>query len=146
MNGLNAPATGETMPPVNAGANPPPQPSSIESELDGSASGVSGALHGIKSDVVVNTPHDCGVANGALGPPFNRSTSSSNGTCGLSANVAVNCPDTGSTSTRPASFTTTPDTGSSAWINNRTIRPLAASPAEHGPHSGEPKNTLPGIG
>ena len=48
----------------------------------GVASGVSGALHGVRSEVAVSVPQVCGVARGARPPPWSFSSVSLNGSCG----------------------------------------------------------------
>src|SRR5581483_11610547 len=63
--------------------------------------------------VVVYVPHRGGLASGARSPPKKCNSASSKGSCGLFLNAATTCPVSVSC-TSPASFTSTPDTGSSA--------------------------------
>ena len=53
-------------------------------------------------------PHSGGFTSTARGPPSNANRTDENGSCGSSSNTAVNCPLSGSDSTRPASFTISP--------------------------------------
>ena len=81
VNALNRPACGVTVPAVNPGSSggTAEQPSTVK-YMEDVASGVPatarpsgvvpGALHGVKSAVVVAAPHAAGVSSGARGPPF----------------------------------------------------------------------------
>ena len=70
------------------GPQPPPAPSASTVKL---LVGVAGALpeYGVIELVVVASPQASGLASVAFGPPFRFSVKSSNGTCGVSANVVV---------------------------------------------------------
>src|SRR6185437_5067793 len=79
--------------------------------------------HGTIAAVVVYPPHNAGVDSGAREPPKKWSFRSSNGSCGVFLNVVTSCPVTGSGLTSPASFTSTPDTGSCATRYRATRLP-----------------------
>ncbi len=135
------------MPPVADGLNPGLQFELISNELGDSAGGPdSGADHGVSVLFVVNVPHDCGVASGALGPPFSVKVKSPTGCCGDSGNDAVNAPVTGSTVVVPGTLMTIPEFGARNCRNNRTRLPSCASASVHGPQLGEPRNTWPSSG
>ena len=92
----------------SVGPQPPPEPSP---STVNDAVGVEGALplYGVIELVVTAAPQVSGVARTARGPPLNVSVKSVNGVCGVSANVAVSRPVTGSAATEPLSRTSSPD-------------------------------------
>ena len=94
------------MPAVHVGANPRgEQPPLIAKVSDGVAVWPPAE---VSTEVVVYVPQVLGLASGAFGPPLNSRWKLLNGNGGLSSNVVVNCPVTGSGDTVPASLTTTP--------------------------------------
>ncbi len=114
MSGLKPAAWLDTVPAANDGAKPSAQFEPIAKLEEGVASGPdSGADQGIKSDVVVNVPHACGVASSPRSPPKNLSFSSLNGSCGFSLNTPVICPVSGFVLSSPGIFTSVPVFGSS---------------------------------
>src|ERR1700727_1969638 len=75
------------------------------------ASSNASAVQGTNAAFVVYAPQRDGEASGARSPPKKCSSASSKAACGLSSNLATSCP-VSLNSTWPASFTTTPDSGS----------------------------------
>jgi hypothetical protein len=65
-------------------------------------------LHEVIVASVVYVPHVDGSASEARGPPSKSRCTRENGSCGLSSNVVVNCPVTGSGTTFPGSLMITP--------------------------------------
>jgi hypothetical protein len=96
------------------GQAPPEGDCVVSNESDGVASGPkAGAVHGVIAVVVVWVPHTAGVRKGARAPSKKSSLKSSKGSWGLPETIVLSWPVTGSKLTLPASFTTTPDCGSS---------------------------------
>src|ERR1035441_10616726 len=114
VKGLEVAALAVTTPALNEVAKGIvlPQPV-IEKDEDGVASGVTGALQGVRSAVVVKGPQVCGFARGARSPPFKRTFRSLKGNCGFSLNVVVSWPVLGFTDTLPLSLITTPASSTS---------------------------------
>src|ERR1700733_4937393 len=122
-NGENVPANGVIVPACKPGvfgncaslaAHAPPVGLEVtENALALDTVAPSGAVHRTSCAVVGYSTHVEGVVSVALGPPKKSKCRPENGSCGLFRNVAFHCPVTGSGTTFPASFTTTPATGSS---------------------------------
>ncbi len=86
LSGLKAPAWLFVVPAVKDGANEdsdphelPPGPLTMPKLLAQNASGMNGLLHGVKSALVVNSPHAPGVTSAPCAPPSNTIFKSLNG-------------------------------------------------------------------
>src|SRR5580704_18372316 len=127
-NGLNPPAWILEVPTVRVGLNGsgslhalpfgPLVTSNVELESTAPVS-----VHGSTAAVVVYAPHFDGVASGARSPPKKCSSKVSNGSWGVFLNVETSCPVTGFGTTSPATFTRTPEIGSSTYTYVATSDP-----------------------
>src|SRR5580692_2848505 len=83
-------------------------PVAIWKLLGENTSSTAGELHGVKSEVLVNSPHVGGVVSAACDPPLNASLKTVNGNSGFSLNTVVNCPVLVFRCTSPSSLTSMP--------------------------------------
>src|SRR5580692_12298564 len=83
-------------------------PVAIWKLLEENTSSTAGELHGVKSEVLVNSPHPGGVTSAACDPPLKDSLKFVNGTSGVSLNTVVNCPVLVFRCTSPTSLISTP--------------------------------------
>src|ERR1044072_1010934 len=121
--GVKTPAVGSTVPALKDGLwgawlsldtqAPPPAPLLISKESDGVALATSGALHGVRSVVVVKVPQAWGVFRAARERAKKLTWRSSKGNWGLSLKVPFSWPVLGSASAWPGSLPSWP-LGSSA--------------------------------